>query len=86
MPLSLYESRPSGSFSAGMPNRIMPPRPELRRLAGFFGDQIDRKLGMARHRADRLPHALSRPGEQRQNQLGRVELRLAARSLRTAGW
>ena len=55
----------------------MPPRPSLAACAGFFGNQIDRKLGVARHRADRLPDALSRAGKERQDQAGRIEPRLA---------
>jgi hypothetical protein len=42
-------------------------------FAGFFGDKIDGKLGVAGHRADRLADGLSGAGEEGQNQAGRIE-------------
>ena len=50
---------------------------ETGRLAGLFSYQIDRKLGLPRHRVDRLLDALSRPREKRKNQLRRIDRRLA---------
>ena len=58
-----------------MPNKITPPSPSSRNFFDFGRQLVGRDLGMARHRADRLPNSATRTNKQRQNQIGRGNVR-----------
>ena len=62
---------------SGRPNRITPPIPSDSHFLALLDDLVDRHLVVARHGADLAADALARADEQRQDELRRVEARLA---------
>jgi hypothetical protein len=85
MPPSLYESRPTASFSAGMPNRMIPPRPSF--AAVFASSAIKSTESWACPGIE--PIGCRTPLPVRANS-GKINFpgdsRVSRRRLRTAGW
>ena len=77
MPESLVASLPAASFCAGMPKRITPPRPSSAAWLISSASMSGESWNWPGMEAIGCAHVLARPDEQRQDQIGRREPRLA---------